>query len=217
MGCVDEPFLGGTPEIGTFFERFLYFGFSFGEAAYAAQTCLSWQTTIVGDPLYSPFKIPAAERHRELESRRSKWLEWSYLRLVNLKLLHKVPTAEVTLLLEELPLTKTSPVLEEKLAELYAADDKTSFAQNALRTALKLDPSPQQRTRITLLLADRLAASGNNAEAYDLLDKLLAWYPDYPNPTPVLDQLGDLARKLGRPADAEHFARKRAELLPKNP
>lgn len=55
MGCVDEPYLGGTPEVGVFAGRWLYFGFTFGEAACAAQPVLSWQTTVVGDPLYRPF------------------------------------------------------------------------------------------------------------------------------------------------------------------
>ena len=55
MGCVNEPYLTGTPDVATFFARILFFGFSFGEAAYAAQGQLSWQTTVIGDPLYRPF------------------------------------------------------------------------------------------------------------------------------------------------------------------
>jgi hypothetical protein len=30
-------------------------GYTFGEAAWAAQPVLSWQTTVIGDPLYRPF------------------------------------------------------------------------------------------------------------------------------------------------------------------
>ena len=54
MGCVDEPFLEGTPNIGVFFDRWLS-GYSFGEAAYICQKTISWQTTVIGDPLYRPF------------------------------------------------------------------------------------------------------------------------------------------------------------------
>ncbi|MDB6129166.1 MAG: hypothetical protein JWM04_273, partial [Verrucomicrobiales bacterium] len=50
MGSVDEPYLSGTPDVGTFFARFIFNGFSFGEAAYASQLGLSWQTTVIGDP-----------------------------------------------------------------------------------------------------------------------------------------------------------------------
>ena len=40
--------------MAVFFTRWLK-GFSFGEAAYASQPVLSWQTTVIGDPLYRPF------------------------------------------------------------------------------------------------------------------------------------------------------------------
>ncbi len=40
MGCVDEPYLEGTPDIGVFFDRWLS-GFSFGEAAYILPKNLS--------------------------------------------------------------------------------------------------------------------------------------------------------------------------------
>jgi len=45
MGSVDEPYLSGTPDISVFLNRLLYRGFTFAEAAYAAQASLSWQTT----------------------------------------------------------------------------------------------------------------------------------------------------------------------------
>ncbi|MCB1128733.1 MAG: TIGR03790 family protein, partial [Verrucomicrobiae bacterium] len=54
FGCVYEPYLKGTPNVGIFFDRLLDRGFTFGEAIYAAQGTLSWQTTVVGDPLYCP-------------------------------------------------------------------------------------------------------------------------------------------------------------------
>ncbi|HVV73444.1 MAG TPA: TIGR03790 family protein, partial [Verrucomicrobiae bacterium] len=56
MGCVNEPYLAFTPDMSVFAGRFMFGGFSFGEAAYASQTVLSWQTTGVGDPLYRPFR-----------------------------------------------------------------------------------------------------------------------------------------------------------------
>ena len=59
MGCDRRTLhLGGLRRISEHFTyrlcRFLFSGFSFGEAASAAQTAFSWQTTIVGDPLYRP-------------------------------------------------------------------------------------------------------------------------------------------------------------------
>src|SRR5258706_519031 len=37
MGCVDEPYLGGTPELAVFAARFIFEGFTFGESACASQ------------------------------------------------------------------------------------------------------------------------------------------------------------------------------------
>jgi hypothetical protein len=90
MGCVDEPYLEGTPDVAVFISRFLN-GFSFGEAAYASQNALSWQTTVVGDPLYQPFARSPTELHQSLLERHSKLLEWSHLFRVNRKLATKLP------------------------------------------------------------------------------------------------------------------------------
>jgi len=54
MGSVAEPYLGMTPHLDIFTDRLLR-GWTFAEAAYAAQPALSWMITFVGDPLYRPF------------------------------------------------------------------------------------------------------------------------------------------------------------------
>ena len=53
MGNVYEPFLEGAHFPDVFFDRLLT-GYSFAEAAYASQPYLSWQSVVVGDPLYTP-------------------------------------------------------------------------------------------------------------------------------------------------------------------
>ena len=67
MGTIDEPYLSGTPDISVFTARFLLNGYTFGEAAYASQTVLSWQTTVVGDPLYQPFNRNLDQMAQALE------------------------------------------------------------------------------------------------------------------------------------------------------
>jgi uncharacterized protein (TIGR03790 family) len=59
MGCVFEPYLQLTPHLDAFVDRLLR-GWSFAEAAYASQPWLSWMTTVVGDPFYSPFAARVA-------------------------------------------------------------------------------------------------------------------------------------------------------------
>jgi len=53
-GAVYEPFLAGTPHIDILMDRLLK-GYSWGEAAYMAESMLSWQMCFIGDPLYRPF------------------------------------------------------------------------------------------------------------------------------------------------------------------
>src|SRR5260370_6186967 len=115
MGCVNEPYLAGTPDVAVFVARWIFQGFTFGEAACAGQGVLSWQTTVVGDPLYRPFGKNPEQLQRELEQRQSKLVEWSILRLANLNLANGRPMAEWANVLEGLGTTKRSAVLTEKL------------------------------------------------------------------------------------------------------
>jgi len=43
---------------------------------------LSWQTTVVGDPLYRPFLTSGQSLHEALTRRHSPLIEWSHLRLM---------------------------------------------------------------------------------------------------------------------------------------
>jgi uncharacterized protein (TIGR03790 family) len=199
LGCVDEPYLSGTPDIGAMFARFILLGFSFGEAAYAGQPFLSWQTTVVGDPLYRPFRLRPQDQHAQLEKQKSPLLEWSHLRVVNLNLVGGYPAAEVVTYLEELQLTRRSAVLMEKLGDLYQQVGKPLSSIDAYRRALKLEPSPQQRVRLTFALADRLRENQKQEEAYALLQEFLRDSKDYPDRPGVVRQLIPLAQELKKP------------------
>jgi tetratricopeptide (TPR) repeat protein len=179
MGCVYEPFLSFTPNIA-FFLQSLGNGYTFGEAAWGSQLALSWQTTVIGDPLYQPFKNNPAHLHAELARRQSPLLEWSFLRLVNLDLARGVREPVLTHFLENIPATATSAVLTEKLAELYDRLGKPDSAIDAWQRALTLNPSPQQRIRIRLVLEKKLLAQTRLAEAVKNDEQLLAEAPDYP-------------------------------------
>lgn len=201
MGSVDEPYLGGTPDVGVFTARLLYFGFSFGEAAYAGQNVLSWQTTVVGDPLYRPFGKPPQQLHQELERRSSKLVEWSHLRVVNLNLTKGAPASAMANYLEEIPVTRQSAVLSEKLAELYAALGKPSSAVHACEQALKLDPSPQQRIRLRLTLGEKLLALERKEDAYANFQSLVAESAEYTEKLLIYRRLLLLAQDLGKKDD----------------
>ncbi|HTL19025.1 MAG TPA: TIGR03790 family protein [Patescibacteria group bacterium] len=205
MGCVEEPYLSGTPDMTVFTSRFVYSGMSFGEAAYAAQPALSWQVTVVGDPLYRPFgKNPDALKD-ELLRRNSKLLEWYYLRLLNANLVAGKTIAEGATVLEQFENTKISAVLTEKLGDLYAAQGKPASAAHAYQQALLLDPTPQQKIRLQLALGEKLTASDQPVPAYDTYQTLLRQNPDFPDKNAIYKLLLPLAQKLGKTAEISSY------------
>jgi len=217
MGSVTEPYLTGTPDVGVFAGRFIFEGFSFGEAAYASQLVLSWQTTVVGDPLYRPFAKNPDMLLEELQQRHSKYLDWAYLRLANINLANGRPMGEVVTLLEQLPLTKTSAILTEKLGDLYEAQGKPASAVHAYEQALKLEPSPQQRIRLLLTLDAKLVALDRDDEAYEIYQRFLRTVPDYPDPLAIYRKLLPLAQRLKKTQDAEKYEAEITKLTPPPP
>jgi uncharacterized protein (TIGR03790 family) len=197
MGCVDEPYLSGTPDVSVFCARWIVSGFTFGEAAYASQQTLSWQITVVGDPLYRPFEKPLQELLEEQQSTHNKAIEWTYLRAVNFNSFRGKPATESSRFLQSLPLTRQSAVLSEKLAQLYDAEGMPASTIETYESALKLDPSPLQRVRIRLNLADKLTALGKNSQASADLNALLTEVPEYPGKSTVEKKLENLANRPG--------------------
>jgi uncharacterized protein (TIGR03790 family) len=206
MGCIDEPYLDGEPNMEVFFSRWLELGFSFGEAACASQPVVSWQTTVVGDPLYRPFGGDPKKLHEELRQRHSAWIEWSHLRWVDLNLAQGAPVADYVRYLEEEPTTQHSAILTEKLAELYEEEGNAELARKSLRQALALDPTPQTAVRLTLALGEQLVAGGQEAEALKLYEEFLKSTPGWPGALSLWQKMEALAGKLGDKARAERYA-----------
>ena len=186
MGCVYEPYLSASPNVAAFLARWIADGFTFGEAAWAAQPALSWQTTVVGDPLYRPFGRELAELHAKFVRTHNPLIEWSYLRIVDLGLAHGTPVGQVAAFLETVPATTNSAVLTEKLADLYEMLGKPSSAIEAFSRALGLQPSPEQRIRIRLALGEKFLAQNRKADAIENYKQLLEEAPDYPG-KPVIE------------------------------
>jgi tetratricopeptide (TPR) repeat protein len=198
MGTVDEPYISGTPDVSVFCARWIAFGFTFGEAAYASQQTLSWQTTVVGDPLYQPFAKSLQTLLEDQQRTHNPSLEWQYLRAVNISLLHGKRPIEMSQFLEAVPLTKQSAVLSEKLGDLYNAEGKPASTIETYEIALKDHPSPLQRVRLRLYLANVLTEANKTKEAADDLKTLLEEAPEYPGKANVEKRIQDLTSK---PAD----------------
>ena len=213
LGCVEEPYLAGTPNIAALLERMGFRRWTFGEAAYAAQASLSWQTTVVGDPLYRPFGQPPDALHFKLEKENSPLLPWSHLRVVGLNEALGLPLNETIKYLEDIPaVTTNSAVLMERLGHLRMKNGQIAEATDALAAALKLNPSPQQRIWITDLLAQLQGHLGRTQPAFDTYQQLLALAPDYFDAARVHAGLAKLARDLGRNGEAEKFEKEAQRL-----
>lgn len=199
LGSVNEPYLMGTPDIGAFAARWLISGFTFGEAAYAAQGGLSWQTTVIGDPLYRAFAMNPQLLQLKLERLQSPLLAWSHLRIVNMNIARGTPLLSLDGYLEGLELTKHSAILMEKLGDLNAAVGKPASTIDCYQKALELDPSPQQRLGLMLKLGQHLIAQHRNREASDLWHKLLNAFPDYPGKSDIAVRLLTLDKSAATP------------------
>jgi uncharacterized protein (TIGR03790 family) len=194
MGCVYEPYLTGTPNIACFLQAFGN-GFTFGEAAWAAQPALSWQTTVIGDPLYRPFGKTLTQLHAGLYREHSPLIDWAFDRLVNLDLVRGVPLLNVANYLESVPITAHSALLTERLADMDDHLGKPSSAIDLWQRALRLHPSPQQNIRIRLVLADKLVAADRIADAIVNYKQLLADAPNYPGKASVQQKLQKLEQQ----------------------
>jgi uncharacterized protein (TIGR03790 family) len=198
MGCVDEPSIQFTPNVAVFLSRWTANHFTFGEAAWAAQAALSWQTTVIGDPLYCPFSKEPKELNAELVRAHSPLVEWSYVRAVNGALVRGTALSDCEDFLENLPDTQTSAVLTEKLAEFCAVQGKPDSAIDCYQRALKLSPSPEQRIRLRLELAREFIKQNNIAGAVQDYKQLLVEAPDYPGKNSVTDRIMSLEQKVTR-------------------
>lgn len=214
VGFVYEPYLGGTLDVGVFTARFFHQGFSLSEAAWAASPVLSWQTTVIGDPLYRPFALGPQQLHERLAQRKSPLIEWSHLRVVDLNLAIGTRETELTGYLEEIPETATSAVLSEKLGDLYGAVGKPNSAVLMYRRALGLATSKPQRARLSMSLADKLLAEGKQAEAWEVLENFGREFPAYQNQLEVYRQMLEVAEKLKKDAEAQNL-REKIEALEK--
>ena len=214
MGAVDEPYLTGTPDLFMFLSRFVMLGFTFGEAAYSGQTALSWQMTIVGDPLYRPFGGSMEELHNKLLKQGSPLVDWSHLLIINRNLEMGSRVAGMLDYLYTTAQPSRSAVLTEKVGDLYWAEGKLTDALDSYEGALKRGPSPMQRLRLLVNLADRRTLYGPDETALAWHETLLKEFPDYPDRQRLLQQMVLLAKRLGRTNVVESCEKELQRLSP---
>jgi uncharacterized protein (TIGR03790 family) len=206
FGSVDEPYLSGTPNVAIFLERLLWNRFTFGEAAYAAQSVLSWQTTVIGDPLFRPMAEPPDALHFRLEAATNSCVEWSHLRVVNLNLARNASAPDELLkYVEDVPLTRASAVLLEKRGDILRAQGRQALAVESYKLALDQRASPQQKVRLLLTIAQMQGLLNRDADAFAAYERLVTECPDYPDLAQIHTRLVTLGKSLGKTNEVERY------------
>jgi uncharacterized protein (TIGR03790 family) len=176
MGTVYEPYLDLTPHLDIFTRRLLA-GNYFAEAAYASQPGLSWMTTVVGDPLYRPFREPLDEALSETTEHTAHH-DWLLLQKVQ----REIAAGELAPTLENLQheLGVPGAVAQEALGDLLEKlhdPDALAAAETAYRNASDLARQPIDRIRVGLKLAQAYANTGQGDQAQAELKSLRETYP----------------------------------------
>lgn len=197
LGCVYEPYLTFSPNVDVLVSRLLQ-GFTFGEAAYASMQALSWQTCVVGDPLYKPVWRHPLEEHKAIEKSGGDNLDWSYLRIINFALKEQRPLSEVIGYIQEKDPDHKSALLQEKLGDLFLKTGNRTRATQAYQSALQANPFRLHRAQLLRKKADLHRSQDENSEAYDLYRELHQEFPNHYQTSDLLERLVQLGEKLGR-------------------
>ncbi len=174
MGMVYEPYLVLTPHENIFTRRILK-GDYFAEAAYASEPALSWMLTVVGDPLYRPFRQPLDAAVAQASTPRTAHDDWVLLQKVERDLLDGVMAAKPDTLRFALEIPGAGAVAEEGLGDILAKANEPGVV-NAYQKAINLNPASIDRIRVGLKLADYYAAHKSPSRAKAELDHL--WSAD---------------------------------------
>jgi uncharacterized protein (TIGR03790 family) len=205
IGFVEEPYLAATLDVGSFVGRFVFFSNSLGEAAYASHRALSWQTLVVGDPLYRPFWQATDELERQLKERGSPLAAWAALMEANQNQAVGADAATVIRFLQKSD-QRRSPILQEKVADLFMEQKRFSLAADTYEEVLKTTTSPGQRLRVRLALAEARLVYGPDQKAWELYQQILKEDPEYPDRALIYPKMITLARRLGKKADEDRLA-----------
>lgn len=161
LGNVHEPYLQMTHHFDIFESRLLA-GYSLVEAAYMALPVLSWQSIVVGDPLYRPFLHldgtgELAEEDRPYRAMRIAKMRW------------KDDPAEYEKMLRDGASRLKSGPMMEAVGLMNVDQHKTGLAAMDFQKAKLFYTAKPDRLRQDMHIAAMDRAAGRNAAAVKLL------------------------------------------------
>jgi uncharacterized protein (TIGR03790 family) len=177
---------GATATVGNVFEPYLEYlhrpdllmhalvrGDDLVDAAYYALPVLSWQSIVVGDPLYRPFLVSLAAQTKDLSALPPQLAGYAVMRRMNLldaedKKAEAVAVGKAGM--KEVP----SLALALALAQRLQASGDSEGATWVVRGAADSADTATTNWELTCEAASFLAANKKSAEAIDLYRKLFA-------------------------------------------
>ncbi len=167
-GNVDEPYLGPTLHFDIFYDRLLQ-GYAVGEAALMASPVASWQSIVLGDPLYRPFAALKSKSGSGL------FAEWRRLYVQSKGDISTMKRAlrSYTEAADWAPLAE---MLAWRCTEEGRLDDACALFTNACQGYMHEKDEQarlRDRTRTAILAATVLASDGEKERARSILTKWL--------------------------------------------
>ncbi len=146
IGAVSEPFLQMTPQLHILADRVCR-GYPFGDGAYMALPTASWQMTVVGDPLYRPFLYSLDVQISHLKEDSRAELAWAHVRKMNMFVRDGMFNVALEYGRAQLEQAE-SPVIREKLGDLYARNELFADAGREYAMVLKQATTVETAVRV---------------------------------------------------------------------
>lgn len=178
LGAVSEPFLQYSPDLQVLAERLVY-GYTFGDAAYTSLSALSWQITVVGDPLFRPFRYSIAEQLAHLEEDERPEIEWAHVRHANILVQQGRFNVALRYLRARLHESE-SLVIREKLGDMYALNELYGDAGRQYEVVIQNAPTAETAVRVGARWMEVLRLLGRDDRADLLREKLRKTWGHHP-------------------------------------
>lgn len=172
VGNVFEPYLDMTHHLDVFF-RVLADGGTVAEAGVAALPVLGWQAVVLGDPLYRPFRVPAAEAAERATRETVRYGQYAGVRLLEAAATPAEREAALAFA-GRIQLRNPGVALALALAEAEDARGRRRAAISHLDVLLHLTTFPADEWAVVREAVRRLEDWGEGLSARRLRERLLA-------------------------------------------
>lgn len=214
VGNVYEPYLEGTHNPVLFLESLLS-GHALAEAALYSNRFFSWQTIVLGDPLYRPFSLSLEDQLQQIAGMDS-YAQYAVIREMNRVAAEEGPESAAQYGQRQFARTP-GMALALKTARLFRENGQSDEALRILLPFAHVDVFALDEIAIVLGIAAVYDQIGDTESAFRLL-RACANQPNLPRSLreKVLEQAQSTANRAGKYVQADEFRRERDALRTKD-